>query len=40
VSTRVAHAGLNLPTYVSLDAADVRTIAAAFVDCLREVVAA
>jgi perosamine synthetase len=40
VSTRLAHAGLNLPTYVSLDAADVRTIAAAFVDCLREVVAA
>jgi dTDP-4-amino-4,6-dideoxygalactose transaminase len=40
VSTRLSRAGLNLPTYVSLDPSDVRIIAAALVDCLREVLAA
>ena len=39
-STRLSHAGLNLPTYVALEPSDVRTHAAAFVDCLREAVAA
>jgi dTDP-4-amino-4,6-dideoxygalactose transaminase len=40
VSTRLSFAGLNLPTYVSLEPSDVRAIAAAFVDCLHEVIAA
>jgi perosamine synthetase len=40
VSARLSRAGLNLPTYVGLEPSDVRTIAAAFVDCVQEVVAA
>ena len=40
VSTRLARMGLNLPTYVDLDPSDLRIIADAFVDCLREVIAA
>jgi dTDP-4-amino-4,6-dideoxygalactose transaminase len=39
-STQLSRAGLNLPTYVALQPSDVRTIAAAFVDCLRQAVAA
>jgi perosamine synthetase len=40
VSTRLARTGLNLPTFVTLDASDVATIADALIDCLREAVAA
>jgi perosamine synthetase len=40
VSSRLARTGLNLPTYVSLETSDVRLIAEAFVDCLREAAAA
>lgn len=40
VSTRLARAGLNLPTYTALERSDVETIAGALLDCLREAVAA
>jgi perosamine synthetase len=36
VSARLARTGLNLPTYVSLEPADVRLIAATLIDCLEE----